>query len=35
MNKIRKIIARIDALPVRDTPLAGEIIGYDEFGLPR
>ncbi len=35
MNKIREILARIDALPVRDARPADEIIGYDEFGLPR
>ncbi|MGO9546481.1 MAG: type II toxin-antitoxin system VapB family antitoxin [Rhodomicrobium sp.] len=35
MNKIREILARIDALPVQDPRPADEIIGYDEFGLPR
>jgi antitoxin VapB len=35
MNKIREILARIDALPVRDPRSADEIIGYNEFGLPR
>lgn len=35
MNKIREILARIDALPVRDPRQAKEIIGYDELGLPR
>ena len=35
MNKIREILARIDALPIRDPRPAEEIIGYDELGLPR
>ena len=35
MNKIREILARIDALPVRDPRPADEILGYDELGLPR
>ena len=35
MNKIREILARIDALPVRDPRPADEILGYDEHGLPR
>lgn len=35
MNKVRAILARVDALPVRDKRTADEIIGYDEFGAPR
>ncbi len=35
MNKIREILARIDALPVREPRPADEIIGYDDSGLPR
>jgi antitoxin VapB len=35
MDKIHAILARADALPVRDPRSADEIIGYDEFGLPR
>ena len=35
MNKIREILARIDALPVRDPRPADEILGYDEHGVPR
>ena len=35
MNKIREILARIDALPVRDARPADEILGYGEHGLPR
>jgi antitoxin VapB len=35
MDKIRAILARVDALPVLDHRPADEIIGYDDFGLPR
>lgn len=35
MDKIRAILARVDALPILDPRPANEIIGYDEFGLPR
>ena len=35
MDRIRAILARVDALPVRDHRMADEIIDYDEFGLPR
>ena len=35
MNKIREILARIDALPVLDPRPADEILGYNEHGLPR
>lgn len=35
MQKINEILARVDALPVLDPRSADEIIGYDEFGLPR
>ncbi|MBI4905037.1 MAG: type II toxin-antitoxin system VapB family antitoxin [Acidobacteria bacterium] len=33
--KIDEICARIKALPVLDTRTDDEILGYDEFGLPR
>lgn len=35
MDRVRAILARIDALPVVDARSAEEIIGYDEHGLPR
>jgi antitoxin VapB len=34
MDKIRAILARVDALPIFDPRPANEIIGYDERGLP-
>ncbi len=34
MDKIKAILARFDALPVRDPRTPEEIIGYDEYGLP-
>jgi antitoxin VapB len=34
MEKIRELLARLDALPVLDARSADEIIGYDENGLP-
>ncbi len=34
-DKVRAILARVDALPVLDQRAADEIIGYDKFGLPR
>jgi antitoxin VapB len=33
--KIAEICARMDALPVLDDRTPDEIIGYDEFGIPR
>lgn len=35
MDRIRAILARVDALPILDPRPADQIIGYDEFGLPR
>ena len=33
--KVRAIIARVTALPVLDDRSADDIIGYDEFGVPK
>jgi antitoxin VapB len=33
--KIDEICARLDALPVIDDRTPDEILGYDEFGIPR
>jgi len=33
-REIDKILARVDALPDRDSRSADEILGYDENGLP-
>ena len=35
LDKVRAILARIDARPVLDNRSPDEIIGYDEFGLPK
>jgi len=35
MDKVRAILARVDALPVLDRRTPDEIVGYDKFGLPR
>jgi antitoxin VapB len=35
MDRVRAILARVDALPVLDRRTADEIIGYDKLGLPR
>ena len=35
MDKINAILARVHAAPVLDDRTADEIIGYDEFGLPK
>ena len=34
-SKIRRIVRSISRLPDLDTRSAGEILGYDELGLPR
>lgn len=34
-TKVRQIIKRISALPVLDDRSADDIIGYDEYGVPR
>ena len=34
-DKVRAIIARVSALPILDDRSADEIIGYDEFGVPK
>jgi antitoxin VapB len=34
-ERIDALCARINALPVRDSRSADEILGYDEFGIPR
>jgi hypothetical protein len=34
-NQLRRIGARVAALPVLDPRSAGEILDYDERGLPR
>jgi antitoxin VapB len=34
-KKLDAILARFDALPVLDPRSPDEILGYDEFGLPR
>jgi hypothetical protein len=34
MKAIRELLARVDALPLLDHRTPGEIIGYDENGLP-
>lgn len=33
--KVRSIIARVSALPILDDRSDDEIIGYDEFGVPK
>ena len=35
MARVHALIAKIHALPVLDSRTPDEIIGYDEFGLPR
>lgn len=35
MDEVRAILARVDALPIIDPRSADEIMGYDEFGMPR
>ena len=32
---VRAIIARVSALPILDDRSADDIIGYDEFGVPK
>lgn len=34
-RSLNEIVARVSALPVLDKRSADEIIGYDEFGVPR
>jgi hypothetical protein len=34
MEKVRALLARVDALPRSDERSADEIIGYDDYGLP-
>jgi antitoxin VapB len=34
-KRVLAVCARIDALPVLDSRTDGEILGYDEFGIPR
>ena len=33
--KVRAIITRVSALPVLDDRSADDVIGYDEFGVPK
>ena len=33
-RQIRKILSRVDAIPMLDDRSADEILGYDEHGLP-
>lgn len=35
MAQVRATLARVDNLPMMDHRSPDEIIGYDEFGLPR
>jgi hypothetical protein len=35
MRRAEAIIARVASMPLLDARTADEIIGYDEFGLPR
>jgi antitoxin VapB len=34
-HSLNEIVARMSALPILDNRAADEIIGYDEFGVPR
>lgn len=34
-RQIEDILGRVDAMPTLDTRSPGEILGYDEHGLPR
>ena len=34
-RSLNEIVMRVAALPVLDSRSADEIIGYDEFGVPR
>lgn len=34
-RSLNEIVARVSAMPVLDNRSADEIIGYDEFGVPR
>lgn len=34
-DRVQAIIARVSALPVLDNRSADDIIGYDDFGVPR
>ena len=34
-RSLNEIVARVSALPILDNRSADEIIGYDEFGVPR
>lgn len=34
-GQLQEILRRVDQLPVLDSRSADEILGYDEYGLPR
>jgi hypothetical protein len=35
LDEIAEILKRVDSLPVLDSRSPAEIIGYDEYGLPK